>query len=314
MALIPFTQRVFAVRQQAAQGTWLAPDFASHALLLLNGATNVEGDEFEEQTDSGVFGEFPSKVGNLRGYIEGDLRLVGHATAGTVPPWDAVMRNAGHTQSGDTDHVIYTPINQATNWLSAIGNHADRDYHYLDCRTQLQSIRFEIGSAPLMRVSTKGTLRQNPTDVSTPAATISAFVSPLMVETSTLVVTVGGTEIEVFTATLDFNHQIATVPHSVRQETAASSRRPRLKLKVNRQALSVKNWYSIARASTQEEVVITLVDATATAKQVRLTVPNAQVMLPRAADQSGFASDELEFRCINTGAGEYALRLGVMPA
>jgi len=314
MALIPFTQRVFAIKQQVDQNTWNAPNFATDAVLMLDGSTSVEADEFEQNTDRGYFGENPSTKGNFRGSIAGDVRLVGNPTAGTAPAWDALMRNAGHGVVTDVDHVIYSPVSSGLTFVSAQGNHGDRDHQFKGCRSQLETISFEIGSAPLLRFRTSGQLNQDPSDVSTPAGTFTGFPEPLAVQTGVLSVTVDGEVIETFGAVLNLNATVETVPHSVRIETALSGRKPRLRLRINRQALSVFNWYASARSGVYVPIVVTLTDPTQVEKQVQLTIPTGQIQLPSASDNRGFVSDEVEIRCIPAGGAgtEYSLRLGAL--
>ncbi|NJR44028.1 hypothetical protein HC761_00720 [bacterium] len=312
--LIPFTQQLVQLVNQPTPGTFLAPNPATNSLLFFNGAISAEGDK-DEITQSDWLFSAPqnSGISNIRFSAEGDIRAVGNANAGTLPPWDFLMRLAGHvvTVTAGTK-VLYEPTQSITINGSMDSHQSGEQYLAKDCKAVLLSFKAEIGKTPLLRFRILGAESSDPADSALANAVTTDFIVPLNCSTDTGKLIYDGVAIEAYAFEIDFGAALETKPNFEVSYTALASRSVSISVRQNKQDLSVMNYWARAKTGAKVPLILGLTSSLQTAKGVKWTFPAFQLSeLPLLTQDGNFTQRTLKgYAIAETAGSEYDAEFG----
>jgi hypothetical protein len=304
MPLRLFDQRTILVKVEVTYGTDVVPAVGTDAMLTFEGSVAFEADKLERKQDRAFFGGDPFVLVGKRAIVEFDFEMLGHATPGTAAPIGPVLRACGHGQTLSPGvSATYAPVSSGFASATIYFWHADRLFEIVGARG---TIDWSIGvkGYPKGRAKFVGLIdTSTPTQSSPGAVTLTAFQVPPVVETETLLVTVGGTTLNAIGVEFSQNADIKIFEGSELREVTQVERMPNGVLRVfdDLASLSTFNPWNIANASTDQAIEVT-VSGTA-GKIVRLQVPVAQLEYPRVENVDGVIVWAIPFNAKPSGAG-----------
>ena len=181
--------------KEATVGVDAAPTGAANALLVSNqsinplNATNVDRDNVRA-----YFGGSEQLVGTAYKEVSFDIELAGSGTAGTAPPWGALLCACGfaETTAATPARIEYTPITDNVPSVT-IYYFMDGVLHKLLGARGNCEISAGIGEIPKLKFTFQG-IDGGDTVAATPATTLSAFKTPVVInDANSGDVTLGGT-------------------------------------------------------------------------------------------------------------------------
>lgn len=148
MAFETFDSRGCVLALEATEGMDALPTPLVNALQLINGRSGIQAEKLQRALDRPHFGAKPSRRIKVRGYIEGEVEMVGAATPGDPSPLSALFQIAGMAETsvaGPPLLMRYNVISRQIPSASAYFYHAGTLKKILGARANLSSITMEIG-------------------------------------------------------------------------------------------------------------------------------------------------------------------------
>lgn len=185
---------VILAKIETTVGTDSVPTGAANAILAVDPTPpRYTFNNRDRNVMRGYYGGAEQLVGSSYVTLEFGVELAGSGTAGTAPAYAPLLRACGMAETVTAgQRVEYTPVSSALSTIT-IYYHADGALHKaLGCMGTMQ-ISMEEGGIPTARFTFTG-LYGGVTAVANPAATLTAFRTPQVVDTDNSgLVTLGGT-------------------------------------------------------------------------------------------------------------------------
>ena len=127
MAIESFDTRGMLLKLETVENTDALPVAATNAIQIMNGRSGLQAEKLSRPLDRPFFGAKRSRPVKIRGFIEGDIEVVGSKTLGQASPLSPLFQIAGMAESlvaGPPMLTRYNVISRAIPAASAYFYHA----------------------------------------------------------------------------------------------------------------------------------------------------------------------------------------------
>jgi hypothetical protein len=316
MPIESWDRRELLLKAEVTEGTDSVPVAATNALQILNGRSGFTSQKITRQNDRAYFGNRKFAQSQFRGFVEGEIELVGAATEGTAAPIAPLILICGFAEtlvtSGPPDYARYSPISAAIPSASAYFVHDTVFRSLLGCRGNLSSIAFAIDDFPKASFRIEGTADPDEVAEDTlPGGTYTAFQDVSGITADTSIMTINGETIEGISMIADLSNRMGAAHSTEWLRNRIRGREPTVTMRYHRPALADFNPWAVWKAGTLVPAVFTHTDPVS-GHYAKLTV-QVQLEEPTEQDLEGDKIIEQVGRCVPSGSGgnELILEFGV---
>jgi hypothetical protein len=309
--LTPFQQRLLTLKIETTEGTDAAPAAATDSVQVMDLAMRVEAETLDRNLDRTTFGGRPAALIRKVGIATGTVELVGASGVGTAAPISALLRACGHFQTLVSDtpgpgSATYTPLSSSIPSATVYGFHAGERYRYTGARGMLSELLFEIDNYPRATFE----LRGNPlamTEAALPTtADFTAFQVPPVIVADNSVMTIDGFNVDGRSLAIRPSVAMGLIHHTEGRVARHTDRLTEATLRFFRSTYTEKNIHSIANSETP--VAISFTVTTTAGKNITVTLPRVQLLLPTPTEIDGMFAWEVTARVLpNAGDDEYSI-------
>lgn len=305
MPLESFEQRGALLKIEVTEGTDAAPVAGTDGLLIMNGQSRTEANVIERVIDRSYFGHDPFVTTMHRASIEGDVELIGHATAGTAAAVGKLLRIGGMSETldavGPPAIATYLPISTSIPSGTAYWYHAGTLKKVVGARSSISGVMMRIGEYFKARARIEGACSDE-TEVAVPSITLSTFQAPTPATTATMSLTINGFAVDGVALSVDFGTELQTKQHTEAQVSRIVDRRPTFTAEFYRPLQASLNVRSLWRNHTLIPL-IGVVDGGAN-KLARLTVGYGQIESVEDIDLEGDFGYRITGRCLPSAGND----------
>jgi hypothetical protein len=252
--------------------------------------------------DSTVVGATPYK-------LDFSVMLAGSGTAGTAPAYDCLLRACGldGTNTPATSEV-YAPVSSGYESITLYDNLDGVLHKGTGCRGNM-SMEFAHGAIPSAKFSFTGN-HVAPSDTSLPSLTLSAWQDGLIMNKVNTTVALHGETPVTSKISIDLGNKVSwkDFPNNA-EEVRISDRGVKGSITVEADALSVANWFAIAKAGTLGALQI--VHGTAAGNIVQIDAANVQLLDPKYEEVDGILTVSMDLLFVPGTSGNDELTITV---
>lgn len=279
---------------EATYGVDSVPTGAANGMLMYDAKLSPNLGQQVERRPTVPYFRSPQKLPTkqyrkLTGYTE----LVGHPTKGTAPLWSPLAVSSGLAQAAvAATSVTYTPttdnIGSATHYFSLDGVR----HRMLGARGNGVLV-VNPHDLPKIEWDFMG-LYEPPTDVATPAVTLTNWQEPQVVNNeNTPTFTVNGVALELAEFRLDFGRKTVLRNRPNAKYVMITDGQPMVKFKVAYENMATFNPFTLN--DNQTAFAINLVQGVGANRIVTINLPNCRLSLPEdLSEEDGLADIMLE--------------------
>jgi len=302
VAIRYFKEKALLLKLESTYGTEAVP-VAADAIKAQDVTFTLENDELARAFDTPTFQNDVFILNNERFTVEFTAELFGSGTAGTAPKTGAILRAAGFSETVvAATSVTYAPVTNSPDSATIYLNIGGVLFKGLGSLGTLSGMDIKVGDFPKMKFKFTG-LFVGPIDQATlPAVDYTSWLAPVALDTSTVTGTVHGLAADMIGYTMDSGREIKFQQSSEQNLIAATDRKASGSIDMWNPLLSTKDYYAIARASTQG--AISIVVGTAAGSIATITHPLAQLKMPQPTDIDGVSGLKLDFVPFSSAAGD----------
>lgn len=236
-----------------------------------------------------------------------EIQLAGSGDAATPPQWSEVLQACGFQETVNAGtSVQYDPIS-ASFPTATIYAHLDGQLHRMTyCRG---SVAFDLspGTIPKMTFTFTG-LYNTPTSTADPTPDLTGWQVPLPGNnTNTTTFALHGESPTMEQCTIDMANQVVYRNVVGDESVQITDRAPTGAVVFEKEAISVKDWYTTAKDSVLGALQV--VHGTAAGNIVTVDAPRVQVSQPRDGDSDGIATLNMNLSLIPTDTGDDEIRI-----
>lgn len=312
MATDVFSLRALLHKIESQEGEDATPAPATDAILLQDGAGQINVDELERNIDQPEGGAKPYVPVRRHAVVTGDIELVGAADAGDAPPIGDLLRSCGHTEVlGDTpDNAVYTPT--LTSIPSATGYfyHGGEVIKMTGSRGRLTSLNLSINDFPRAGIELMGKVGSvdeagMPQNIST-----AAFQVPLVGTEANMTITLGSFDLDGISLELDPGVTLSMLYHTEATVSRQGGRAVTGTLRCYRPLRSDVNIRQMAASAVPTTLLVDY-DTGTGAQGLWLSAPKVQLGEPQRADLDGLVVWDIPLRLLpDAGNDDYTLGFG----
>jgi len=307
---INFREKLLLAKIEGTYGTDSVPTGGSDAMLTSGlKVTPLNGDQVERNLDKPFLGRDGVIHVGTHVLSEFGVEIAGAGAAGDVPAYEPLLRACG---LGETNNVgvsqVYDPVSAAFESVTLYHHLGGQKHGMVGARGNVR-LEFSPREIPHFMFNMVG-LWQAPASVSDPTADWSAFQTPLaMTNDNTPTMTLHGTALTLVSATIDLGNTV-TYRNLVGQESAEITDRAGTgRIVFEAPALSVKDWFSIAKANTTG--ALQLIHGATAGNIVQVDSPKVQLLNPSYGEVDGVRTIEADLRMIPSDAGNDETKITV---
>lgn len=314
MPLESFQSRTAAIKIETTEGTDAVATFSTNAFRLLNGTSGIEAEKMERELDRATWGAKPFVPTGLKGFIEGDVEMIGSTTNGQASPLSPLLRIGGMAETlvvGPPALARYNPIATAIASASAYFQHGGTIKKLLGARAAISAIALEIKKYPMLKARIEGSC-QEATESAYPTPDYTAFAqNPLPITTENAVMTINAFAVDGIYMSLDLNTALSVKEHTEARIARITDRQPRGVVRFVRPAFGSLNPWTLFKNQTTFAMSFVNTLTGTPASRVMLSIAKAQFEEPKEIDWEGDIAYEVPFRALsNTGNDEFLLEFG----
>jgi hypothetical protein len=312
MPLESFEQRALLLKIEATEGVDASPAGGANAFRILNGQSGVEAEELKLERDAPYFTADPFVPVGRYGFIEGDVEVVGHATAGQASPLSPLLRIGGNAETlvvGPPAGARYNPISTGVPSASAYFHHGGTRKKLLGARASISGFAFEIKKFPMFKVRIEGNCVEAE-EAAMPTPDYSAFVDPMAIEYETLQLSINGFNVDGVMLSVDYGTELKVKEHSEGRIARISDRKPSGVLRFYRPAFASLNPWTLWKNLTKVPIFALLDNGTA-ARKIKKNLGYCQLGVPKEIEIERDLGYEIPFVPLpQTGNDEFVLEFG----
>jgi len=295
--------RALLIAMQAVAGTPTVLDPATDGMLVLEGDYAFSTDELERKLDKAGHGADPFVNIKRRSQFKGKIELRGASVVGVAAPIGRILRACGFGEVlvpvGPPKSTTYTLVTSGYEMVTLGGYNSGSLITGQDARGALTKIDLSIrqfATADFDLLALPGAVAVS--DAALPSAVLTAFQSPVAIETETFALTVGATSLDAISISVDTGAQAEIYE-------GANSRFTRLKqmykpsgtIKIFKEQRAAFNPEAIALAHTLQDIFATI---TGGGETLRLDLRSVQLGMAKQVDQDGVVAWEIPFKAMGT--------------
>lgn len=253
-----FDSRGLLLKLEATENTDAGPTAAANAFRVMNGRSGLQGEKLPRPIDRPHFGAKPGRRIKVKGFIEGDVEIVGAATPGAASPLSPLLQIAGMAETLVVGppaiaryNVISRDIPSATGWFY----HGGTLKKLTGARANLSGLMLEIGKF----FTAKARIEGNCTTV-TEAALPADFdfddfqsVDPYTTETGEL--EINGVAVDGVSLSVDFGNALAVTEHTRARRSRITGREGSFTARFYRPALGALNVWQLWESGAEFPIV-----------------------------------------------------------
>jgi hypothetical protein len=307
--LTPFQQRLLTLKIESTEGTDASPAAATDSVQVMDLAMRVEAETLDRNLDRTTFGGRPAALIRKTGIVSGTVELVGASGVGTAAPISALLRSCGHGQTLVSNtpgpgSATYKPISSSIPSATVYGYHAGERFRYTGARGMLSELLFEIENYPRAQFEIRGNALTM-TEAALPNDA-DAFQVPPVIVADNSVMTIDGFNVDGRSLAIRPSVAMGLIHHTEGRVARHTDRLTEATLRFFRSAYSDKNIHTIANSETPVAVSFTI--TTSAGKNIAITLPRVQLLLPTPVEIDGMFAWEVVARVLpDAGDDEYSL-------
>jgi len=290
---------------EATEGTDAAPVEATDAILTRNfSPTFLDAETKERNLDQVYFGARPSTLAKLSRRTQFEVEIAGSGTAGTIAPWQKLLRPCGF------DAGTVTAGTKVTSALISSGIPSATLHDYYDNLRLKQTgsrgavgFTFEDDEIPFWSFDFLGHPVQPLADENTAsAATLTAFKDPVVASTENTVITLGAYSAPIRRVTmnsgsaLEFRSLIGPVDRVLYRNRAWAG-----EVVMEVPDLTAKDYFANVLSRTTIAGVIT--HGTVAGNIVAITMPRLELGSPTFSNEQGALMASFPLKALPSTAG-----------
>lgn len=307
---INFREKLLLAKKEVSYGTDIVPTGGANAMLTSGlKVTPLNGDAVERNLDKPFLGKDGAIHVGVHLLTEFGVEIAGAGGAGDVPAFEALLQACG---LGETNNVgvsqVYDPVSDSVASATLYHHLGGQKHGMVGARGNVR-MEFSPREIPHFMFSMTG-LWQAPASESDPTADWSNFQTPLaLTNDNTPTMTLHGTALTMVSLTLDLGNTV-TYRNLVGQESVEITERAGTgKVVFEAPAISVKDWFTIAKANTTG--ALQLVHGVTAGNIVQVDAPTVQLLNPSYGETDGVRTIEADLRLIPSDAGNDELKITV---
>lgn len=273
-----FKRKIFVLaKKETTEGTDAVPTGSANAVLTHGlTVTPLAGDTVSRDVDRATLGGDLNIHVGVHSMVEFDVEIAGSGVAATPPAYADLMLGCGFAETVAAD-VQYDPVSASFDALTLHVHHDGQAHKLVGARGNV-SIRFAVNEIPYYHFTFTG-LWVDPASIADPTGVFTAYQTPLPVSNAnTPTFTVHGVTANMTELSMDMGNQVEHRDVVGSESVQLHDRAVSGNLTIESVAVSVKDWFSVAKDNTTG--AIQLVHGTAAGNIVQIDAPAAQVMSP----------------------------------
>jgi hypothetical protein len=288
-------KRAIIAKIEATYGTDPVPTGASNAVLVKNIQWRPEQVTYasREQVALPSLGRFSSKTATKRAEIEFDVEVSGASAAGTPPPYGALLRACGMSETVvAVTSVTYAPISAAFEGVTIYVNVDGLQQKLIGCRGSVQ-LMMRNEDIPVFHFRFIG-FYSTPTDTALPTLTLTSHVAPLpMNKTNTTPITLHGFACGLQEADFDAANAVdyQSFPGGSEQ-VFLTNRLPTGRVVIEHPTIAQKDYFSIVDSGATG--LFTFTHGTVAGNKMQFNGAQARLTNPRRGNIRGIATLEMD--------------------
>ncbi|MDC8012940.1 hypothetical protein [Tahibacter soli] len=283
MSLESFENRAMLLKLETVENTDAAPTATANAFQLMNGRSGLQADSIKRQLDRPFFGGDPSTPVNIRGFIEGEVEMVGALTPGQPSPLSPLLQVCGMAETLVTSPAPalarYNVISRGIPSASSYFFHAGTLKKLLGARGNLSGLAYEIGKTYTAKLRLEGNCIDVEEDDLPSDLDYDAFVEPMPYTTEYGELKVNGFNVDGISLSVDFGNELAVKQHTEARIARISDRKPTFTVRFYRPAHANLNAWALWKSRTILPIVASVGIGAGAGRGVR-TLLRAQIVEP----------------------------------
>lgn len=293
---------------EATYGIDAGPTGAANAIQMSDvSVMPLEGEQVSRDLMLPYFGDQGFVIAGTFARVEGSVEIAGAGVAGTVPGYGPLLRACGLAEliSAGTK-VEYVPVSAAQEAASIYMNLDGVNHVLLGARGTV-SLSIAPKQIPRYRFTMTGLLGPV-ADAALPAAVLSGFQKPLVSSKANTSFSLHGLAAVMESFSLDLGNQVEPRMLVGSESIEIVDRKVKGTTVIEAVAIAVKDWFSIARASTVGELA--LQHGKAAGNIVEIAAAAVQIGQPTYGNTQGILNNSLPLTfCPVAGDDELTIRV-----
>lgn len=254
-----FTRRGVILKKEVTEGVDSLPTAATDGLLLLNGSSKIEATAIDRAIDRSYFGHDPFVLTQYRGTIEGDIELIGAATAGTASRLSTALQIAGFAETldavGPPAFARYAPISTGFASATSYFYHAGTLKKLTGARASLSGLIIKIGDFPKAKLTIQGNVDGDVSEAALPNIDLSGAQTPAAVTAETFTLSVNGFNVAGVEFGSDLGNDLGITEHSEGRMARIRDRKPTFNCSFYRPDKASLDVYALQKAHVLVPIV-----------------------------------------------------------
>ncbi|PTW61430.1 hypothetical protein C8N35_102139 [Breoghania corrubedonensis] len=265
----------------------------------------MQGEEVSRDLLLPYLGHQGVVLAGIYAQLQFDVEIAGSGAAGTAPGFGPLLRSCGLAETITTDtSVAYDPVSSGQESSSLYFNMDGVRHVILGARGNVQ-LNFAPKQIPHFRFNMMGLLGTI-TDAALPAADLSAFVTPLVVNKVNTTLSLHGTAQVGESLAIDLGNQVEARFLIGDESIEIPDRKATGTAVVEAKTLATNDWFAIATARTRG--ALALAHGTVGGNIVQVAAPAVEIGRPSTGQTQGITNYSLPLMlCPDTGDDELAL-------
>jgi len=242
--------------------------------------------------------------------LEFNVDIAGSTALGVAPPWGTVLMSCGFGQTVvASTSVTYAPVSTAYESMTLYFG-IDGQQHKLRGARGNCSMALSPGGIPRFKFTFTG-LYTAPASVADPVMTLTAFRIPTPVNNLNMTgLSLHGGAVTMTQMDIDIGNEIKYRNVVGAESVELIDRKTAGSITFEAPAISVKNWFELARTSTLGAFTVT--QGTVATNKVVIASPQVQIISPTYTESDGIATIQAKMSFVPSGAGNNEISIQVI--
>jgi hypothetical protein len=225
-----------------------------------------------------------------------EVEFAGSGAAGTAPAYGAALRACGMNETVTaTTSTAYKPVSIGSDSVT-IYVHLDGQLHKIVGSKGTFSLVLSPLGIPYYKFDFTG-LWVDPASVVDPTVDVTAFQQPIAItNANTPTLLVHGASYNVSDLSFDMANDVKYRNIVGQEAIIIADRAPKGAITIDSPALSVKNWFTTAKANTTG--AFKLIHGTTAGNIIQIDMPKIQLLSPKYSDKDGTRSISMDMNVI----------------
>lgn len=305
MALLA-RKKILLAKVETTYGTDATPTGAANAIQTSDlSITPLAGPTVSRNLDRASLGnDLQIQVGTFV-QLSFMVEIAGSGTAATPPAYGPLLEACAFSETAATD-VDYDPVSSSIDSATLYFHH-DGQLHKLTGARGTVALSMNPGEIPHYQFQFTG-LYNSPTSTADATPVFSAFQTPLPVNnTNTTTFSLHSQDLTVVQFSLDMANNVVYRNVVGNESVEIIDRAPSGTIQFEAPAISTKNWFATAIASTTG--ALSVVHGTAAGNIVTVSAPNVQIISPTYSESDGISTITAQLALVPGSSGNDEIQI-----